>query len=135
MFMFSRQSELELLLDYIYTGEIHASRGLMEEFELCLKELGILGTHSLVCTEEIAPVKQTEMPPIQSASSIQDPTQSNTSAQETVCESNIPLVESTQNITYGSSDSESDVQEEESEKLSTDGKFSKHLHQTSLYKA
>lgn len=135
MFMFSRQSELELLLDYIYTGEIHASRGLMEEFELCLKELGILGTHSLVCTEEIAPLKPTDMPPIQSASSIQDPTQSNTSAQETACENNIPLVESTQNITCGSSDFESEVQEEESEKFFTDGKFSKHLHQASLYKA
>jgi hypothetical protein len=135
MFMFSRQSELELLLDYIYTGEIRASRGLMEEFELCLKELGILGTHSLVCTEEIAPLKPTDMPPIQSASSIQDPTQSKTSTQENVCESSIPLVENTQNITCGSSDSESDVQEEESEKLSTDGKFFKHLHQTSLYNA
>ncbi len=133
--MFSRQSELELLLDYIYTGEIHASRSLMEEFELCLKELGILGTHSLVCTDEIAPTKQTYMPPIQSVSSIQDSTQSDTFGQETACESVIPQVKSTQNITCGTSDSESEVQEEESEKLSTDGKFSKRLHQHGLYKA
>ena len=37
---------MKLLLEYIYTGEITATRSVMEEFENCLKDLGILGTHS-----------------------------------------------------------------------------------------
>lgn len=45
-YLISRNTQLKLLLEYIYTGEICASKGLMQEFELCLKELGILGTHS-----------------------------------------------------------------------------------------
>ena len=94
----------------------------MEEFELCLKELGILGTHSLVCTGVVVPAEPTNMPPIQSASSIEDSTQSNTFGQEIN-----PPVEST-DITCGSSDFENEGQEEESEKLSTDGNFFKHLH-------
>lgn len=52
-----KKSQLKLLLDYIYTGEICASQVLMEEFEFCLKELGILGTHSLVCSNEIITTK------------------------------------------------------------------------------
>jgi len=46
-----RYSQLKLLLDYIYTGEIQASRAMMDEFEDCLKDLGILGTHSYVSVE------------------------------------------------------------------------------------
>lgn len=47
-----RYYQLKLLLDYIYTGEIQASKLVMEEFEMILKELGILGTHSYTVVEE-----------------------------------------------------------------------------------
>lgn len=42
---FNRYNQLKLLLDYIYSGEVQTSKALMEEFEVCLKELGIIGTH------------------------------------------------------------------------------------------
>jgi len=44
-------NQLKLLLDYIYTGEIQASRAMMDEFEDCLKDLRILGTHSYVSVD------------------------------------------------------------------------------------
>ena len=48
------------MLDYIYTGEIQASRAMMDEFENCLKDLGILGTHSYVSMEVDSVAENTE---------------------------------------------------------------------------
>ena len=62
----------------------------------------------------------------QSTCAIPDSTQSNIFGQEFVCESDV-LVKSTQNIKFGSSDSGNEAQEG-FEKISTNGKFVKHLH-------
>ncbi len=115
---FLRHTQLTLLLDYIYTGEIHASKYLMEEFELCLKELGILGTHAYVYSDKNCGLNEAELPNSlkQKRSFLKESATQLTPQIE--CEGEVAcgstgMAECTQNFTSDSSDSENQASEEE----------------------
>lgn len=139
IFIVSRQSQLKLLLDYVYTGEICASKTMMEEFEYCLKEMGILGTHSLACSNEIITPVPADMAPL--LNTVQLPCSLQTSSIPTNMSTNprasenaiLPL-ESVENKTFASnlSNSGDNISEEEtgswSNTIMDGGKFPRMIH-------
>ncbi|XP_057371953.1 zinc finger protein ZFP2-like [Daphnia carinata] len=115
-----KKNHLKLLLDYIYSGEICASHALMEEFEFCLKELGILGTHSLVCSDEIITTKPAEA--ILFKNSVQQPfdlqnspIQTNLTSKDIASENTMVLESRKKKTPSNQSDSENDISEEQVE--------------------
>lgn len=90
----------------------------MEEFELCLKELGILGTHAYVYSDKNCGLHEVELPNSlkQKSSFLQESTtQLNPQIEcegEVACGSTT-MAECTQNFTSDASDSENAISEEE----------------------
>lgn len=102
-----------MLLDYIYTGEICASKGLMQEFEICLKELGILGTHSYTFLSKSSESQDFNV--IQPSNPVEFSSSHNSIVEEVIaCGSQSQLMNNTtHSLTSESCDMENAISEEE----------------------